>query len=75
MKTLYDCKKNSKVKVIKLNASKELKQRLISFGIMKGSEIEVLQHTAAKSTVEIKVAKMRIALRDTEAKLIEVEKL
>ena len=75
MKTLYDCEKTCKVKVVKLNAPSELKQRFISFGIMKGSEIEVLQHTATKSTVEIKVAKMRIALRDTEAKMIEVEKL
>ena len=75
MKTLYDCEKACKVKVVKLNANTELKQRLISFGIMKGSEIEVLQHTATKSTVEIKVAKMRIALRDTEAKLIEVQKI
>jgi len=73
MKTLYDCKKTTKVKVTKLNASTELKQRFISFGIMKGSEVEILQHTAGKSTVEIKVAKMRIALRDTEAKLIEVQ--
>lgn len=73
MKTLYDCEKTSRVRVTKLNASRELKQRFISFGIMKGSEIEILQHTVSKSTVEIKIAKMRIALRDTEAKLIEVQ--
>lgn len=74
MNTLYDCEIASKVRITKLNANPELKQRLISFGIMKGSEIEILQHTARKSTVEVKVGKMRIALRDTEAKLIEVEK-
>ena len=73
MNTLYDCKINCKVKIKKLNANPELKQRFISFGIMKGSEVEVLQHTATKSTVEVKIGKMRIALRDSEAKLIEVE--
>ena len=75
MKTLIDCKKACNVKVTKLNADKELKQRLISFGIMKGAEIEVMQYTATKSTIEIKVGKMTIALRDAEARLIEVEKI
>jgi ferrous iron transport protein A len=75
MKTLYDCKKACKVKVKKLYAEPELKQRFISFGIMKDAEIEILQQTATKSTVEIKVGTMQIALRSEEAKLIEVEKL
>jgi len=75
MKNLYDCNKTCKVKVLKLNGDVELKQRLISFGIIKGCEIEVMQHTVKKSAVEIKVGKMKIALRDTEAKLIEVEAL
>ncbi len=75
MKTLLDCKKTCKVRVIKLNAATELKQRLISFGIMKGAEVEVLEHAPAKKTIEVKVGKMRIALRDQEAALIEVEKI
>jgi len=75
MKTLIECKKACRVKVLKLNAATELKQRLISFGIMKGAEIEVLEHAPRKSTIEIKVGKMRIALRAEEAKLIEVEKI
>jgi len=73
MKTLLDCHKSCKVKVIKLNTTGDLKQRLISFGIMKEAVIEVLEHAPAKSTIEIKVGKMRIALRGGEAKLIEVE--
>lgn len=75
MNTLNDCKKACKVKVIKLNAPTDLKQRLISFGIMKETLIEVLEYAPAKSTIEIKVGKMRIALRAQEAKLIEVEKI
>jgi ferrous iron transport protein A len=73
MKTLIDCQKNCKVRVIKLHAKTDLKQRLISFGIMKGAIIEVLEHAPAKSTIEVKVSKMRIALRAKEAELIEVE--
>jgi len=75
MKTLKDCKKSSKIKVIKLHASTDLKQRLISFGIMKEAVIEVLEHAPAKSTVEVKVGKMRIALRAQEAQLVEVEQI
>ena len=75
MKTLIDCNKACRVKVIKLNAKDELKQRLISFGIMKESIIDVLEIAPAKSTIEIRVGKMQIALRDKEAQLIEVEKI
>ena len=75
MKTLIDCKKACKVKVVKLNAPSELKQRLISFGIMKEAEMEVLEHAPGKSTIEIKVGKTRIALRAQEAEFIEVEKI
>lgn len=75
MKKLSECERNLKVKVVKLNASSDLKQRLISFGIMKGAVIEVLEHAPAKSTIEVKVGKMRIALRAKEANMIEVEEL
>ena len=75
MQTLIDCKKTCVVKVKRLNAKDDLKQRLISFGIMKEATIEVLEHAPGKSTIEIKVGKMRVALRAEEAKLIEVEKV
>ena len=72
---LTDCKKKCKAKVTKLNADTALKQRLISFGIMKEAIIEVIEYAPAKSTVKIKVGKTRIALRSEEAELIEVEKI
>ena len=75
IKTLIDCKRACKVKVLKLNASSELKQRLISFGIMKDAELEVLEYAPAKSTIEVKVGKTRIAIRAKEAQLIEVQKI
>ena len=75
MKTLLDCHKSCRAKITKLNAKGDLKQRLISFGIMKEVEIEILEHAPAKSTIEIKVGKMRLALRAEEAKLIEVQQV
>ncbi|MCD6433672.1 MAG: ferrous iron transport protein A [Sulfurimonas sp.] len=73
MKKLSICKKGEKLKVLKLNAPTELKQRLISFGIMKEAFVEVLEHAPRKSTIEVKVGKMNIALRAEEADMIEVE--
>ena len=75
MKTLFNCKKDEKVKVAKLNATTDLKQRLISFGIIKGADIVVLEHAPRKKTIELKVGKMRLALRDEEAKSIEVKNI
>ncbi len=73
MKKLSKCAIGEKLKVTKLNADSALKQRLISFGIMKEAIIEILEYSPGKSTIEIKVGKMRIALRGKEADMIEVE--
>jgi len=75
MKTLMDYNKACKVKVLKLNAKSDLKRRLISFGIMKETVLEVLEHSPGKSTLEIKVGTMRVALRAQEAQLIDVEEI
>jgi len=75
MKKLSDCQKACKVKVVKLSGDSELRQRFISFGIMKEATLEILEHAPGKSTIEVKVGKMRIALRAKEAELIEVEKI
>jgi len=73
MNTLLNCQKGCSVHVKKLHADCALKQRLISFGVMKGVSISVLEHAPKKKTIEIKVGKMRLALRDVEAQMIEVE--
>ena len=73
MKRLIDCEKGEKVKVLKLDANYDLKQRLISFGVMKDAVIQVLEQAPRKKTIEVKIGKMRIALRAEEAELIEVE--
>jgi len=73
MSTLLDCHKGCQAEVKKIHADTALKQRLISFGVMKGATISVLEHAPKKKTIEIKVGKMRLALRDVEAQMIEVE--
>jgi len=60
--------------VKKIHAKTDLKQRLISFGVIKEAKIKLLAVAPKKSTIEIEVEKMKIALRREEAKLIEVER-
>lgn len=72
MKRLTECPTGCIATVLKIHASGPLKQRLISLGIMKGSSLSLLAYSIAKSTVEIKVGKMQLALRKEEADLIEV---
>jgi len=71
---LLDLSVGDSATVKKIHASPELKRRLISFGVIKGADVELLATAPAKSTVEIRVGKMKIALRKAEAASIEVEK-
>jgi len=71
-KNLTQCKKGCSCKITKIHADGALKQRLMSFGMARGVGVELLEYSPAKSTVEIKVGKMRIALRKEEAEMIEI---
>ena len=73
MKSIIECMKNTPCIVKKLHTSGALRQRLISFGILKGAKIKYLASTNLKGTYEIQVGKMNIALRKEEALKIEVE--
>ncbi len=69
---LTECMKGCSATIVKLHAQGPLKQRLVSFGVMKGAKVELMGFAPAKSTVEIKLGRMRLALRKEEAELIEV---
>ena len=73
MKTLTQCDKGASCKIMKIHASGPLEERLMSFGMARGIGVELLEYSPAKKTVEIRVGKMRIALRKEEAELVEVE--
>lgn len=72
---LSELKKNESGKIIAINSSPELKARFTSFGITRGSIIDIIEHTITKNTIEIKINRSKIALRFNEAEAIEVEKL
>lgn len=73
MTLLSACSKGGSATVVRNNATGALKQRLISFGLMKGAQVQMLECSMTKSTFEIKVGTVRLALRREEAELIEVE--
>lgn len=60
--------------IVKINAGKDLKQRLYSFGIYKGARFEIMACSLGGNTIELKVGSSMVALRRGEVEKIEVEK-
>jgi len=72
---LIELTKGDRGEIVKINADKALKDRLTSFGIMRGEELLVKGCSLAKQTMEIEVGSTLIALRADEAEKIEIERL
>ena len=72
---LHELSKDDLAIIVKIHADKALKDRLASFGIVRGEEIMVKGCSLAKQTMEIDVDGTLIALRAEEAEKIEVEKI
>ncbi len=72
---LSDLTKGTKAEIIKINADKALRDRLSSFGVMRGEELTVRGCSIAKQTMEIEVGSTLIAVRADEADKIEVERI
>ena len=71
---MSELKKGDKGEIIKINAEKNLKTRLFSFGIYKGARFEIMACSLAGNTMEIKVGSSMVALRRGEVEKLEVEK-
>ena len=72
---LTELTKGEKAEIIKIDAEKALRDRLTSFGVMRGEELLVKGCSLAKQTMEIEVGSTLIALRKDEAEKIEVLKI
>ncbi len=66
--------KGDKAEIVKIHADKALKDRLYSFGVMRGEELTVKGCSIGKQTMEIEIGSTLIALRAEEAEKIEVKK-
>ena len=61
--------------ITKIHAKEPLKSKLLSMGFVKGEKVKVLKHTLVKNTFDIDVANTNVALREEEAREIEVKKI
>jgi len=72
---LSELNKGDSATILAIDATEDLKQRLRSFGVIKGSQLRVETYSLAKKTIEIMVDETLIGLRSKEADKIEVEKI
>jgi len=63
-----------KAVIKKIYAKEPLKSKLLSMGFIRGEKIRLLKHTLAKNTFDVDINGVNIALREEEAREIEVEK-
>ena len=75
MTKLSEMNAGEKAIVSRIEADGELKQRLFSLGLRKGSNIQIKATSIGKSTMEVEVGTTLLALRYEEAKSIEVKKV
>ena len=59
----------------KIYAKEPLKSKLLSMGFARGEKVKVLKHTLAKNTFDVDINGVNVALREEEAREIEVEKI
>ena len=67
-------KEGERAIIVKIDASKALRDRFTSFGIVPEEEITIKRYSLAKQTVEIAINSSLIVLRTDEAEKIEVKK-
>jgi ferrous iron transport protein A len=72
---LSDLHKGDRALIKKIESNEDLKTRLASFGVVRGSELSIEACSVGKKTMEILVDGTLIGLRGDEAEQIEVEKL
>lgn len=70
---LINAKINQSYIVVKLHTKDPLRQRLMSFGIIKGASVVFLHHTKLKNTYNIQIGNTSMALRENEVQAIEIE--
>jgi Fe2+ transport system protein FeoA len=75
--TLFDLVTGDRARILKFRGVKQsgIKQRLLEMGVTRGCEIRVERHAPLGDPVEVTVRGYFLALRMSEAKNIEVEKI
>ncbi|MCG8616906.1 MAG: ferrous iron transport protein A [Desulfobacterales bacterium] len=70
---LRDVKQGRRAKILCHHAKGAVRQRLLDLGFVPQTEVEVIRRAPLGDPIECCVANYKVALRNTEADLIEVE--
>ena len=73
IKKLKDMKPGESGLIVTLHGSGNVKHRLIDMGLVHGTKIHVMKVGPLGDPVEIKVKNFELALRNSEAGMIDVE--
>lgn len=73
IKKLKDMKPGESGLIVTLHGSGNVKHRLIDMGLVHGAKIHVMKFAPLGDPVEIKVKNFELALRNSEAGMIDVE--
>lgn len=73
IKKLKDMKPGESGLIVTLHGSGNVKHRLIDMGLVHGIKIHVMKFAPLGDPVEIKVKNFELALRNSEAGMIDVE--
>ncbi|MCK9256834.1 MAG: FeoA domain-containing protein [Sulfurospirillaceae bacterium] len=68
-------KKGTKCKIKAIKAKDALRYKLLDMGFVEGADCEVIRSAPLLDPIELKIHKYLLALRKSEASLIEVEVL
>lgn len=71
--TLKDAHEGDKIRVVKVNSTGSIRQRMMDMGIINGAEINVERYAPLRDPIHIKVKGYSLALRVSEGGMIEVE--
>ena len=67
--------KGDEAVIVRINADSTLRNRLSSFGVVRGERLKVKGCSLAKKTMEIEIEHTLLALREIEASKIEVSQV
>lgn len=66
-------KKGTKCKVVAINATDALRHKLLDMGFVTGAALEVVRVAPLFDPIELKIHRYLLALRKSEASLVEIE--
>ena len=72
---LSELEKGDQAEIVRVHAEATLRNRLSSFGVVRGEHLKVKGCSLAKQTMEIEIEGTLLALREEEARKIEIKKL